>query len=216
MKTRIISILIILLFLTLLSGQLCFQVSATKQFDNEPTDMIERFFVSYELGTQRPSVVDYDATNEYVFFAYSENIAVVDAYNMSGEFAFSILFTFREKGSISVRCENNLLYVSTKLGNVFIFDHDQLIDVIESSSVTEKGYGWKWFEGKKRNVSLIGINMYKLNQEGSKSGTIPIPFNVIWGIYSSYSLVVAIIFALSIMVFRPKHQSKQHTMLPRK
>lgn len=212
MKSRMPFSSVMILFLALLFGKFSFQAYAAEQVDNASPDTAERYYISYKLGPQRPSVVDYDATNEYVFFAYSENITVVDAYNMSGEFAFSILFEFREKGSISVRCEDNLLYVSTKFGNVFVFDHDQLLEIIEASSAAEKGYGWKWFEGKQRNVSLIGTNLYKLNQEGDILYSIAIPFNVIWGIYSAYSLIVAIVFALCIMVFRPKRRINKRAL----
>ena len=212
MKSRMPFSAVVILVFFLLFCPFNFQAYAAEQVDNVSPDTAEQCHISYTLSTRRPSVVDYDATNEYVFFAYSENLAVVDAYNMSGEFVFSILFEFREKGSISIRCENNLLYVSTKFGNVFVFDHDQLLEVIESSAATEKGYGWKWFEGKQRNVSLIGINLYKLNQTGDIGRSIPIPFNVIWGIYSAYSLIVAIVFALCVMLFRPKRRTNKRTL----
>ena len=198
----LIAVVFLLLMLTVgfSTGQLGIIANSAVQTENTSDDINENYAISYEKGKRYESIVDYDATDNYVFFAYSEKTSVVDAYNMNGDYAFSIIFGFREKGSISIRCEGNFLYVFTKYGNVFIFENDYCVKAIEANSASEQGYGWKWFENKQREIRLNG---FTLQRHGSEDNIrIPIPIDILWGLYSRYFIILVIILAIILQIFR--------------
>lgn len=171
-------------------------------------------YITKAKETRDEAIGDYDATNDYIFFAYSERIAVVDAYDMNGNYVFSIQFDQNNRGAISIRCEDNLLYVTTKEGNLFVFDGDNLVAAHSEKDAVAQGYHWSWFEGKKRNVALIGMTFYTLNSDGSFENKIPLPFDIVWGIYSNYLLPAAMVFAVVLTLYRKK-KSKGTIVIPK-
>lgn len=200
MKSKFFRFMMMFLTVGYLSGQLGIIVSSAIQTEPTSDDLNENYAISYAKSKRFESIVDYDATNNYVFFAYSEKTAVVDAYSMNGDYAFSIIFGFREKGSISIRCESNYLYVFTKYGNVFVFENDHCVKAINASSASEQGYGWKWFENKQRKIGLTDFTLYR---QGSEDNTrIPISMDILWGLYSRYFIILVIILAIILQTFR--------------
>lgn len=170
------------------------------QADTRPDEISEKYVISHVKGQRTASIVDYDATDDYFFLAYSEKLALVDAYSMNGEYAFSIIFDFRRNGSISLRCEDNYLYVYTKYGNVFIFEGERCVEAIEADSASGRGYGWWWFEDKQRSVKLSGLSLIRQDREDNTR--IVLPMNVLWGFYSNYLLPTVIIFAILLEIHR--------------
>ena len=164
--------------------------------------VLETPFVSHTRGTRSSSVCDYDATGDYAFFAYSEKISVVDAYDTNGNFAFSLEFDMAKNGSLSLRCEGGLLYVLSKNGNVFVFSGENMISQYTGEIARSLGYSWQWFESKTRNIKLIGLSAVIVDANGGYTQHIPLQFDVIWGIYSAYSIHVAIVFAVLLTCYR--------------
>ncbi len=159
-------------------------------------------FVSHAKGVRESSICDYDATDDYVFFAYAEKIAVVDAYTKDGVFSFSLEFDFNKNGALSLRCEDGLLYVLSKKGNVFVFSGENIISQYTYEAARSLGYNWQWFEGKTRNIKFSGGQVIALDSEGIYTKCVPIPFDVIWSFYSTYSIYAAIGFALILTFWR--------------
>ena len=101
--------------------------------------------IGYEQGARRVPYDECDSTDAYVFYLYGNTGCMVDAYNLDGEFQFTLFFTDSQNGVMHIRCENNLLYVSTKKDSVFIFDGDQQIEKLTHQEASEQGYTWNWF-----------------------------------------------------------------------
>ena len=170
-------------------------VLATSEISTFQQKTEEQYAISYQLTSSYGAITDYDATDWYVFFAYTERSANVDAYDLNGDFAFSLSFENREKGSISLRCQDGLLYVSTKYGNVFIFDGAELVERISSKEAKDQGFHYAWFENKPRQVALRWFRLYILDDSGGKKTVVPIPFAVVVDLISR-NIPVAIIVSL--------------------
>ena len=151
----------------------------------DSTPSVENHQVLYGLGKRSGSISDYDATSEYIFFAYSEQGAVVDAYDFEGNYAFSLSFESREKGGISLRCYNDLLYVNTKKGNILIFDGACLVDQYDIESAHANGYTDQWFNEKRRNISIEGLALFRLDEAGVKQDRIAVPKSIIWQVHQN-------------------------------
>lgn len=162
---------------------------------------VEKHQVLYGLGKRSGSISDYDATSEYIFFAYAEQGAVVDAYDFEGNYAFSLSFESRERGSISLRCYKDLLYVNTKKGNVLVFDGTCLVDQYDIDASRANGYTDQWFNDKRRNISAEGLALYRLDEAGVRREKIAVPRSIVWQIHQNILpfYIVAIVFVIHLI-----------------
>ena len=136
----------------------------------------ERSVVTYTEGNDSAGALgDYDATGEYVFFSYSDRTAVVDAYDLDGNFAFRIHLENKDNGGIRIRCQDELLYVDSKYHNVFVFDGDTLIRQMTYQEAMEEGYKGSFFSERSKTVTQRWGRFYRLNEDGSLGSAIKLP-----------------------------------------
>ena len=136
----------------------------------------ERCVVTYTEGTDSAGAIsEYDATGDYIFFSYSERTAVVDAYDFDGNFAFRLHFENKENGALSIRCQDDLLYVSSKYHNVFVFDGDTLIRQMTYQEAREEGFKGSFFSERSKTVTQRWGRFYRLNEDGSLGSAIKLP-----------------------------------------
>ena len=139
----------------------------------------ERSVVTYTEGTDSAGAIsEYDATGDYIFFSYSERTAVVDAYDFDGNFAFRLHFENKENGALSIRCQDDLLYVSSKYDNVFVFDGDTLIRQMTYQEAREEGFKGSFFSERSKKVTQRWGRFYRLNEDGSLGSAIKLPHAV--------------------------------------
>ena len=136
----------------------------------------ERSVVTYTEGNDSAGALgDYDATGEYVFFSYSDRTAVVDAYDLDGNFAFRIHLENKDNGGIRIRCQDELLYVDSKYHNVFVFDGDTLIRQMTYQEAREEGFKGSFFSERSKTVTQRWGRFYRLNEDGSLGSAIKLP-----------------------------------------
>lgn len=165
---------------------------------------IEKPFVIYHIGDRQRSSC-FDATDSLVFFAYSEQHACVDAYTHDGVYQFTISLTYRDRGSVSIRCHDNLLYVQSKYGNVFIFDGDQLIDKITSENAKERGFTLSWFQERSIPIKIILNKIFRYSESGDIVSTISLPNDIFWQVYMKYLVLIVVIMCMG---FKYMHRKR--------
>lgn len=163
-------------------------LSTNHVFDYESARTAENAFISTS-SLSGGSVSSYDATDSLVYFAYSEQTACVDAYNYAGEYQFSIHFYNREKGSISIRCDNNILYVCSKYGNVFVFDGNQLIRKMTSQEGEDAGFTDSWFRTRSVQIQRKFSKIYRYDSSGNTISVISVPSKILENIAQRYIIV---------------------------
>lgn len=71
-----------------------------------------------------------DATDEYIYFAYTDD-SCVDVYSISGEFQHSIYFPDSQNGGILLLCDNEKAYITDKNGNMYVFVGEDCVEKID-------------------------------------------------------------------------------------
>ena len=99
----------------------------------------------------------------------------MDAYDFDGNFAFRLRFENKENGALSIRCQDDLLYVSSKYHNVFVFDGDTLIRQMTYQEAREKGFKGSFFSERSKTVTQRWGRFYRLNEDGSLGSAIKLP-----------------------------------------
>lgn len=198
MTKRIIRSLSILILL-----QMCIFICAvsvdalTQSNTNEPNAqddyvLTEKPVISHSIG-DRHNCSEYDATDSLVFFAYSERLACVDAYTYEGDYQFTISLNYRDRGSISIRCHNNLLFIHSRYGNVFIYDGEKLIEQISSEDAKDRGFTISWFQKRSIPIKIVFLKIYRYSDAGNIISTISLPPSVFYQIYVRYIVLISII-----------------------
>ena len=151
-------------------------------------------------GRGRPS--SFDATDQLVFFAYTENAACVDAYNYRGEYQFTIQLSGRERGAVSIRCHENLLYISSKYQNVFVFDDDYMVKKLSPLDRKDQDLSESWFEARGVPLEIKNgqIIRYSISRKKTSVIDIPAPILVSMYIHQIYILAILISFILFIVL----------------
>ena len=111
--------------------------------------------ICYEQGTRTSDFYQYDATKDYLYFSYSKH-GCVDVYDTEGIFLYSIIFPGRQNGGISVRCENNQVYICTKDNILYIFSGAREIEHMDYDTAVEKGYDFFWFYDNEPHIKVDG------------------------------------------------------------
>lgn len=84
-------------------------------------------------------------TDVYVFFGYGDN-GIIDAYDHKGNFTFSLRYTGSTKNRyMSIRAKENLLYVSSHSGTLYVFNGQQLEKTMSYDEAEQNGYDISWF-----------------------------------------------------------------------
>lgn len=96
-------------------------------------------------------IVNVDASEEYIYFAYSGN-GVVAVYDWNGAYQYSLAFFSDTNGGLGMRCEDNLLYVSDYANYELVLSDNTVIEVLAPSQ--ERHAMW-WFNEEKEIPVVI-------------------------------------------------------------
>ena len=201
----------ILIWLTLLlylctSLPICAAASEAKdnpKAEEEKFAAIEEAIVGYQEGGTG-NYCSYDATDSLVFFAYSDHSSCVNAYNHAGEYQFTINLSYRENGSIAIRCHENKLYVYSKYGNVFIFDGSQCIEKLDADTADQRGYTSIWFSKRTVSIKRHFTKILRYNESGEITDEIMTPISVIWDDISAVVVTGVVVVCIIIRIIREK------------
>lgn len=127
----------------------------------------EDWFAAYEQGKRTGFYSSCDATNDLIFFAYTDHTSFVDAYDHSGNFQFTLYFEDKQNGVLEIRCTEQILYVSTKAGSVFVFDRDQEVRRMTHNEAKQGGFSYFWFEEKNPNFRIDNNQAYVVDAQGN-------------------------------------------------
>lgn len=167
---------------------------------------VEAYYITEGPYTRRSSVYDYDATDQYVYLAYPDD-AAVDVYDLNGHYQFSITFEHRERGDLLLQCVDNLLYVRSKYGNVFVFDGRELVEQMDSDYASNSIYTYWWFAEKTHSLSLKGFSLYKTDSSGVIQQKIQLPFEILLQIHT-VNIPLCVIILLSVIYLLQRIQQK--------
>lgn len=98
-----------------------------------------------------------DASEESIFVSYASR-GVVAVYDWSGKYRYSLAFFSNTNGSLSMRCEDNLLYVSDHENYEFIFAEDTQLEVMSPSEAVHSK-GW-YHETREQPVEIRQDKIY--------------------------------------------------------
>lgn len=157
-------------------------VSANASEGNVPSEKETRAYANehntwvlcYQQGCRTGSFYQYDATDDCLYFSYSK-YACVDVYDTQGVFLYSIIFPERQNGSVSVRCEDNRVYISTKDNILYVFAGTEEVEHIDYDTAAKKGYDFFWFYHNEPHITVDGSWISWLDETGNVIKQIPTP-----------------------------------------
>lgn len=158
----------------------------------------ELWFSTYEQGRRSGSFSSCDATTELIFFAYSEKTSLIDAYDNAGNFQFTLYFEDKPNGVLKIRCENELLYVSTKSNGIFVFDGSTEVQRMTHLEATESGYTNAWFDAIKTNLLIEDGYAYITDEFGDRQAQFKLSHTIRNGI--SYKILGKILMLILVSV----------------
>lgn len=128
-------------------------------------NMNNTWVICYQQGIRTSDFYQYDATDTCLYFSYSKH-SCVDVYNTEGVFLYSFIFPERQNGTVSIRCENDNVYVCTKDNLLYIFSDDEEIGHMDYAEATKKGYDFFWFDDNQPNILVDAKWIHWLNENG--------------------------------------------------
>ena len=198
--------IIFFVFLAVVCVHICvnfFTVSTNEMNQiNDDTVNSDAYHLYYNTQHQNVAITDYDIADQYVFFSYSEGRSVVEAFDLNGNYLFSISFADRQKGTILVQGEGKQIFIRTKNDGVFIFDGDQLVEILDEQTAKHRGYDYEWFSTKQNRLKFTGMRLHVLDEAGNKKQHIPVPGYIIANFYKKYSVFFAMTIVICVVLFR--------------
>ena len=198
MKKASIYITIVVCFICIILGNAFIVKSADNQNDG--------FKISYSLDDNLGYITKMDATDKLLLLV-SDNFHIY-AYDFSGAFRFCIYFPYHQNGLTQMRCFNNLIYIKSVEDTIYIFDEDQMINIIQNNTIEytslEQRLDWD-----KSNILKENFNTY-LVKSGEKKIKIIMPASF----YKKQAeqFIFTLIFILFIPIcflIRKKHKKLQ-------
>ena len=185
-----------LMFAIIVFAHICinYYFGSTSKNDDEHSAVQtpSAYAVEHNAPLQKTAITDYDIAGDLLFFSYSEGVSVVEAYNLNGDYVFSVHFSNQQNGTVLIRGEENKLYVRTKSDDVFVFEGDRLIETLRKEDADAAGYNYVWFSKKSSGVKFVGMHLRILDSIGRLSTDVPVPDRIIWNYYKQYSVFVGI------------------------
>lgn len=132
-RVLLIAICVVLLFLMFIP-----KVADAPDNSNQETIYGSGWWITGVRGERNEAFWKCDATLDTVFFCYF-NGCYIDAYNLQGEYQYTITLNDSSNGGISIHCTDELLYAKSKENDVFVFDGIRMIERISRAEARELG-----------------------------------------------------------------------------
>lgn len=117
--------------------------------------------VFYEEMSPKMRISNIDATDDFIYFAYS-TYGIVAVYDWNGLYQYSLAFFSHTNGSLGMRLDNGLLYVHDNEGYEFIFSGNELIQKLPPA---ERIHTIGWFHSK-ANIPVYAASGQLYSQSG--------------------------------------------------
>ena len=153
----------------------------------------------------------YDITDTHIYFLYTERASCVDVFDHNGSFQFSLHFSGRENGSMFIRCHDGYLYVSTKYGNVFVFDGEQQIARFSEADAKLNGFDVHWFTNRDNTTKFGWGTMRVYNSDGNLTSTIKLPVAVFMREIYGVLIFSACVFVILIQMMRKRLYKRKNS-----
>ena len=165
---------------------------------------------------RRSGASDYDATSDYVFISYSSRQSVIDVFDWQGGYVFSFRLPDQQNGGLSIQCQDNLLYVHLKNGNVLVFDGDCPVSAYSAQEAKEQELDYFWFESPSKTMTLKGLTFYGLDQNGERQNKIPIPGRIAYSYYAPYRTLLVVVLGFTFVICNrfPRRKRRQQNACP--
>ena len=106
----------------------------------------DSYTIGYQQGDRTTRYTDSDCTDEYLYFAYGGQwSSLVDVYDHSGNFLYTLFFTDRDNGRLQIGCLDGFLCVMVKSGTVFVFDGEKEVNRFTHDQAATQGLTAAWF-----------------------------------------------------------------------
>lgn len=126
----------------------------------------QTWVLSDQQGSRNSDFYQYDATDTRLYFSYSE-YSCVDVYDLEGTFLYSLVFPNRENGSVNVRCENNLAYISSKDNILYIFSDRVETENMDYDTARKEGYDFYWFNENDPSMTVDDYHISWYDESGA-------------------------------------------------
>ncbi len=159
MKNVFTNMLFIVLSLLLVCTSFTMSANASEYNNKNESDSHDyaddndTWTICFQQGRRDRHFYQYDATDENLYFSYSD-YNCVDVYDKSGKFVYSFIFPDRQNGCISVRCDDDRVYIGTKDEAVYIFDGTTEIAYYQYEEAVKLGYDFGWFEDNQPRITV--------------------------------------------------------------
>lgn len=171
---------------------------------NEST-IRERHVISY-IQNASGYAGDIAATKDAVFVAYNEKMAAIEAYNYRGVYQYTILLADAQNGGIRLWSDGDILYVSSKYGNVFAFQGQQLLWKMDFGEAREQGID-NYFS-RPSNVSVNGDTVLVMNEKNQIAAKVPLPIRTTMQIHGEkimlYVMLVVVIISAVVPILKDR------------
>ncbi|MBQ7098619.1 MAG: hypothetical protein IJO05_02730 [Oscillospiraceae bacterium] len=146
MKLIRYAVLFLLLFSVLGRDSLCMQTYASTNKEVLPVSLQNHELeITHKQGIRDSNWYQFDATQKYIYFSYSL-YNCVDVYDLDGNFCFTIILPASiNNGCVSIRCDGEKVYISSKDNTLYIWDEEDAFEILDSGTAIEKGYDFYWF-----------------------------------------------------------------------
>ncbi len=125
-----------------------------------------KWTVTYRQGERKHDYYRCDTTSDRLYFAYWDD-SCVDVYDHAGIFLYSFQFPDRQNGGITIRCEEDLVYVNDKDDVTYVFRYETLLRTMEWEEASAEGKNSSWFYNSEPNVTVDQANIKWLDENGN-------------------------------------------------
>lgn len=93
--------------------------------------------VTYTQTNPATKISDIASTDDTLYL-YFDTTNVIEAYDLGGNYKYSILIHSHQKGSGRIATKENLLYIQDKEGNIHILDNEDVVSFHEYAATDYK------------------------------------------------------------------------------
>ena len=105
--------------------------------------------ISGQRGARRGLFDRCEGTDDLIYFCYSGE-DMVDAYDLSGEYQFTINLPDAQNGGLLIDCVEDLLIADAANSDVFVFRGSELVEKLDYQAARERGYRASSFDTESR------------------------------------------------------------------
>lgn len=137
-------------------------------------DSSDTWVIGYENAIRKGDYSTPGATNDLLYLPYRISDCV-NVYDHHGNFQYAIHFPYRQNGTISVRCNERLAFITDKDHVTYVFDGTKLLDQFRPEEAESNGYSPLWMMETGECQEYDGDTLYITNQFGETLHTIQMP-----------------------------------------